>query len=108
MNLRVGDPAGRASSIAGPGQEPLAGAVLSTPLALGRDQVEAARERRETSVLARWSPAFAFSLPRGWQVGGLLPSEGAGKDPWIAVPHPYVAGWREGGPTATRQVGDAS
>jgi hypothetical protein len=30
-------------------------------------------------------------------VGGLLPSEGAGKEPLDRSSLPYVAGWREGG-----------
>jgi hypothetical protein len=61
-----------------------------------------------------WSlHAMVSRLPSCSSEGGKwadsFPSEGYGsKSPWIAGPCPYVAGWQEGGPTATRQIGDAS
>jgi hypothetical protein len=80
---------------------------VSSPCAVG--QVEAARERRETPALHAWSPAFPFASSEGGKWADLLPSEGDGsKEPLDRSSLPLCRRVREGGPTAARQIGEAS
>jgi hypothetical protein len=73
----------------------------------GQGPADAARGRRETSPCTLWSPAFVLAYPtEAMQVGGELTSGVPEQEPQGSCP--YVAGWQEGGPTATRPTGDAS